>query len=74
MELRVASNCWICEGWVHLAFKIHRETVEKLLEGDDFRDRFFAKYGVACKVNVNLHMSFDGYKAHRMVLNISGFR
>jgi hypothetical protein len=74
VNLDVTSNCWICEGWTHMQFKMHRESVEKLLEGDDFRDRFFAKYGVSCKVQVNVHLSFENYRAHKMTLNISGFR
>lgn len=57
-----------------MQFKLHREIVEKLLEGDDFRDRFFAKYGVQCKVQVNVHLSFEDYRPHKMTLNISGFR
>jgi hypothetical protein len=64
--MHITSNCWICEGWSHLEFKILVTKVEEFLKDDDFRDRFFQKYGVHTKVQVNLHMSFDGYKPHKM--------
>jgi len=50
LEMHITSNCWICEGWSHLEFKIECAKIEELLKNDDFRDRFYAKYGVSTKV------------------------
>jgi hypothetical protein len=64
--LDVSSNCWICEGWSQIQFKIPRSKMEELLKNDDYRDKFKEKYGVSCKVRVTLHMSFDNFKPHKM--------
>jgi NLR family CARD domain-containing protein 3 len=66
MELDVSSNCWICEGWTQMQFKLPRKQVEAMLKDDDYREKFKEKYGVSCKVRVTLHMNFDGYKAHKL--------
>jgi hypothetical protein len=64
--LDVSSNCWICEGWSQIQFKIPRSKIEELLKNDDYREKFKEKYGVSCKVRVTLHMSFDNFKPHKM--------
>ncbi len=51
--------CWICQGWSHIEFKIPKARVD-LFGG--------ANYGNVARATtiVNLHMSFDGFKPHRM--------
>lgn len=62
----VAANCWICEGWSQVSFRIPRSKIEEVLKNDDYRDKFKEKYGVSCKVRVTLHMSFDNFRPHKM--------
>lgn len=57
IELNVASKCWVCEGWTRMDFRISKAEVEAAILQDEFN-------WTKGKVYVNLHMSYDGYRAH----------
>ena len=66
VDINVASNCWICEGWTRMEFKLPKS---KAL-GSNFKDlKKNSKDGTGPdkrEFYVNLHLSFDGFKAVRM--------
>lgn len=74
LSLDISSNCWVCEGWSHMEFKIHRSHVLKLIKDDNFRQKYKEMYGVSCQLRVNLHLSFDGYKATMMEFSKHGWK
>jgi hypothetical protein len=57
-----------------MEFKIHRNKVEELLKGDNYRELFKKKYGVPVKVRVCLHLSFEGFRQHKMEFNNPNWR
>ena len=68
MDLNVASNCWICEGWSPIEFTISLEDVEKAM-GKKMINRKLSGSVINSDDEfpfVNLHLNFDGYKAHLM--------
>ena len=57
--------CWICQGWVHIEFKIPRPQVENSVSVN-FGNVHTDKMTPPTDLVLNLHLSFDGFKPHRM--------
>jgi hypothetical protein len=63
-DMQVAHNCWVCQGWAQVEFKLLRLQVEQAILTND------PEAGVLQieqnSINVNLHTSFDHFKPHKM--------
>lgn len=62
-DMQVAQNCWICQGWAPVEFKLLKVQIDQLQARGE-------EAGPEDAVNVNLHCSFEDFKPHKMNLDM----
>jgi len=67
LNLNVSTNCWICEGWTNIKFRIPKNRVKECLseasENEQYKASVLRPGG---KFQLTLYCSYDNYKPHHM--------
>lgn len=67
LDLKVSSNCWICEGWTRMQFKITRlQALGQSLPPKKAPGQYTTLEEKQLSA-VYLHLNFEGFKPMRML-------